>query len=51
MTTNIPAMNLLAAQVWHYWLAVPLTVVTVLTVFKLVAGYVQKVVAPRYPKR
>lgn len=49
--TNICVMNLLAAQVWHYWLAVPLTVVTVLTVFKLVAGYVQKVVAPRYPKR
>lgn len=51
VTTNICVMNLLAAQVWHYWLAVPLTVVTVLTVFKLVAGYVQKVVAPRYPKR
>lgn len=50
-TTNICAMELLGAQVWHYWLAVPLTIVTVLTVFKLVAGYVQKVVAPRYPKR
>ncbi|MCY3585492.1 MAG: hypothetical protein OXF61_04120 [Acidimicrobiaceae bacterium] len=44
-------MELLGAQVWHYWLAVPLTIVTVLTVAKLVAGYVQKVVAPRYPKR
>ena len=51
VTTNISAMNALAAQVWHYWLAVPLTVVTVATVAKLVAGYVQKVVAPRYPKR
>ena len=50
-TTNICAMNALAGQVWHYWLAVPLTIVTVLTVAKLVAGYVQKVVAPRYPKR
>ena len=49
--TTICAMNALAAQVWHYWLAVPLTVVTVATVAKLVAGYVQKVVAPRYPKR
>ena len=44
-------MNALAAQVWHYWLAVPLAIVTVLTVAKLVAGYIQKVVAPRYPKR
>ena len=44
-------MNALGAQVWHYWLAVPLTIVTVLTVAKLIAGYVQKVVAPRYPKR
>lgn len=51
VTTNICAMELLGAQVWHYWLAVPLTVVTVATVAKLVAGYVQKVVAPRYPKR
>ncbi|WP_419944706.1 hypothetical protein [Candidatus Poriferisodalis sp.] len=44
-------MELLGAQVWHYWLAVPLTVATVATVAKLVVGYVQKVVAPRYPKR
>ena len=51
VTTNICAMELLGAQVWHYWLAVPLTVATVATVVKLVAGYVQKVVSPRYPKR
>ncbi len=44
-------MTALAAQVWHYWLAVPLTIGTVLTVLALVAGYVAKVVAPRYPKR
>lgn len=51
VTTNICGMELLGAQVWHYWLAVPLTVATVATVVKLVAGYVQKVVSPRYPKR
>lgn len=51
MTTNICGMELLGAQVWHYWLAVPLTVATVATVAKLVVGYVQKVVSPRYPKR
>ncbi|WP_420445963.1 hypothetical protein [Candidatus Poriferisodalis sp.] len=44
-------MNALAAQVWHYWLAVPLTIVTVLTVAKLIVGYVKTVTAPRYPKR
>ena len=44
-------MELLGAQVWHYWLAVPLTVATIATVAKLVAGYVKTVVAPRYPKR
>lgn len=49
--SSIRAMELLGAQVWHYWLAVPLTVATVATVAKLVAGYVQKVIAPRYPKR
>ena len=49
--TNLPPMNALAAQVWHYWLAVPLTIVTVLTVAKLVVGYVKTVTAPRYPKR
>ena len=49
--TSLPAMNALGAQVWHYWLAVPLTIVTVLTVAKLVVGYVKTVTAPRYPKR
>ena len=44
-------MNALAAQVWHFWLAVPLAAGAVLTVLALVAGYVAKVVAPRYPKR
>jgi len=44
-------MNALAAQVWHFWLAVPLAVGTVLGVLQLVVGYVVKVVAPRYPKR
>ena len=44
-------MNALAAQVWHFWIAVPLTIGTVLTVVKLLVGYVAKVVAPQYPKR
>ena len=44
-------MNALAAQVWHFWLAVPLAIGTVLGVVQLIAGYIMKVVAPRYPKR
>lgn len=44
-------MNALAAQVWHFWIAVPLAIGAVMTVLALVAGYVAKVVAPRYPKR
>ena len=50
-TTSLRDMDALAAQVWHYWLAVPLTIVTVLTVAKLIVGYVKTVTAPRYPKR
>ena len=44
-------LNALAAQVWHFWLAVPLAVGAVLGVLQLIAGYIMKVVAPRYPKR
>ncbi len=44
-------MEVLAAQVWHFWLAVPLALGAVLTAVKLIADYIAKVVAPRYPKR
>jgi hypothetical protein len=44
-------MTALAAQVWHYWLAVPLLAGGVLTSLGVIAGYVVKVVAPRHPKR
>ena len=36
-------MNALAAQVWHFWLAVPLAIGTVLGVGQLIAGYIMKV--------
>ena len=42
-------MRLLAAQVWHYWIAVPLTVGVVAATVATVAGYLKKVQAPRYP--
>ncbi len=42
---------LLAAKVWHFWIAVPLVAGAVLLVVATVAGYLRNVVAPRYPSR
>ncbi len=42
---------LLAAEVWHYWLAVFLSIGCVLTFIALLVGYLHKVEAPRFPKR
>ena len=44
-------MHVFAAPEWHFWIAVVLTPAAVLTVLAVVAGYVVKVVAPRYPPR
>lgn len=41
----------LAAYVWHYWIAVPLAAVAVLAVVAVVAGYLRKVTSIRYPRR
>jgi len=43
-------MNSLAV-VWHFWLAVPLAALAILIVVLVIAGYLIKVVAPRYPKQ
>jgi hypothetical protein len=47
----MPAMLVLAAKVWHYWIAVPLTAGAVLLTVALIAGYLAKVVRPQYPRR
>ena len=44
-------MHVFAAPEWHFWIAVVLTPTAVLAVLAVVAGYVVKVVAPRYPPR
>ena len=44
-------MSPLLAVVWHFWIAVALVVPSILVVLGVVAGYVYKVVMPRYPKR
>lgn len=43
--------GMLAAQPWHYWLAVGLVALGFLTVLAMVAGYLSKVTMPKYPKR
>ena len=48
----MPPMDpLLAAKVWHYWIAVPLVALAVLSIIAAVAGYLVKVQAPKYPRR
>ena len=42
---------LLAAKVWHYWVAFPLIAAGVLSVVGIIVGYLVKVVGPRYPKQ
>jgi hypothetical protein len=42
---------LLAAEIWHWWIGVILTVVGVLAVVGLVAQYLKTVSSTRYPDR
>jgi hypothetical protein len=42
-------MVLLGAVVWTYWIAPILVIATVLALLGLVAGYLVKVVMPKYP--
>jgi hypothetical protein len=43
------ALGMLAANVWHWWIGVVLSVVGVATVVAMGAGYVKQVSATRYP--
>ena len=42
---------LLAAKVWHYWVAFPLVALAVFTLIALLIGYIKTVTGARYPKR
>ncbi len=44
-------MDVLAAKVWTYWIAVPLVLGSLLLVVALVVGYLVKVESLRYPHR
>ena len=42
---------MLAAEVWHWWIAVVLFAVSVLAVLGLVVSYLKNITATRYPNR
>jgi hypothetical protein len=42
---------MLAANIWHWWIGVVLTVVAVITVVMLAVNYLRQVTATRYPNR
>lgn len=42
---------LLAAKVWHYWIAVPLVAGAIGLVVAVIGGYLRKVQSLKYPKR
>ena len=46
-------MDLVLAKAapWTYWLALPLTIVSVLAVLSVFFGYLRKAVAAKYPKQ
>ena len=44
-------MDLIAAVVWHWWIALLLVIGTVPLVIATIVGYFTKVVAPRYGPR
>ena len=39
------------AEIWHWWIGIVLTLVSVLLALQLVVGYVRKVVSPQYPTK
>jgi uncharacterized membrane protein YpjA len=42
---------MLFANVWTFWIAVPLAAGAILFVLATIAGYLTKVVKPKYPPR
>ena len=44
-------MDVLAAKVWHYWIAVPLFAGGLILCAALLVGYLVRVVSPKYPRR
>ncbi|MDP9006484.1 MAG: hypothetical protein M3N15_06190 [Actinomycetota bacterium] len=47
---DLASAPVLAAKVWHYWIAVPLAAGGVLLLIATVAGYLKKVQSLKYPR-
>jgi hypothetical protein len=48
----MPGMQpVIAGEVWHYWIAVPLFFGSLFALIALVVGYFKKVSALKYPRR
>ena len=43
--------DMLAAEIWHWWIGVVLVAVSILAVLGLVAQYLKNVTAKQYPNR
>ena len=43
-------MVLLAAKVWHFWIAVALVIPIIIAMVATGVLYVRKVIAPKYPR-
>lgn len=46
-----PMLEIVAAEVWHYWIGVVLAGGALLAVVAAVIGYLAKVQSPKYPRR
>ncbi len=42
---------LAAAKPWTYWIALPLTVLSVLALLGIFFNYLRKAIAPKYPRQ
>ena len=42
---------MLLAQIWHFWIALPVMALAILFVVSIIVGYLTKVVRPKYPPR
>ena len=42
---------MLLAQIWHFWIALPVMAGAILFVVATIVGYLNKVVRPKYPPR
>jgi formate-dependent nitrite reductase membrane component NrfD len=40
-----------AAEIWHWWIGLVLTLASIGAVVMVIVGYMKKVVQPQYPSR